>query len=76
VVTANSNSGKGMINVPPITDELAARAAFVYRNDGGYIDNVGTGVKGFQYTLIGEGRTEVLFIPVEGTKLSYLQQHR
>ena len=31
-----------MINVPPITDELAARAAFVYRNVGGYIDNVGT----------------------------------
>jgi iron complex outermembrane receptor protein len=41
---ANSKSGKGMVNVPLVTDKLAVRAVFVYRNDGGYIN----GGQGFQ----------------------------
>jgi outer membrane receptor protein involved in Fe transport len=69
---ANSKSGKGMVNVPLVTDKLAVRAVFVYRNDGGFINNIGTGFKDSNSTLIRGGRAEVLWTPVEGTKVSYL----
>ncbi len=69
---ANSNSGMGMVNVPLVTDKLAARAVFIYRDDGGYINNIGTGIKDANKTQIGGGRAEVLCTPVEGTKVSYL----
>lgn len=35
----------GMINVPLVADTLALRLVGTYKNDDGYIDNVGTGVK-------------------------------
>jgi len=69
---ANSNSGKGMVNVPLVTDKLAVRAVFVYRNEGGYINNIGTGIKDANRTLIQGGRAEILWTPAEGTKVSYL----
>jgi iron complex outermembrane receptor protein len=69
---ANSDSGKGMINVPLVADKLAARVVFVYRNDGGYIDNIGTGIKDASSTLIRGGRAELVWTPVEGSKVSYL----
>lgn len=69
---ANSGSGKGMLNVPLVTDKLAARAVFLYRNDGGYINNIGTGGKDANRTLIRGGRVEVLWTPAEGSRLSYL----
>ena len=69
---ANSNSGKGMVNVPLVTDKLAARAVFIYRDDGGYINNIGTGIKDASSTQIRGGRAEVLWTPIEGTKVSYL----
>ena len=69
---ANGESGKGMINIPLITDKLGVRAVFIYRNDGGYIDNVGAGVKDANSTLIRGGRAEVLWTPVDGTRVSYL----
>ena len=69
---ADSESGKVMVNVPLVTDKLAVRAVFVYRNDGGYINNIGTGVKDSNSTLIRGGRAEVLWTPVEGTRVSYL----
>jgi outer membrane receptor protein involved in Fe transport len=69
---ADSSSGKGMVNIPLLADKLALRAVFIYRTDGGYIKNIGTGVKDANSTLIRGGRAEVLWTPVEGTKLSYL----
>lgn len=69
---ANSKSGKGMVNVPLVTDELAARAVFIYRNDGGYIDNIGTRSKDANSTLIRGGRAEILWTPADGSKVSYL----
>ncbi|WP_337187397.1 TonB-dependent receptor [Phenylobacterium sp.] len=35
----------GMLNLPLAEDRLAARAAGYYRNDDGYVENVGTGQK-------------------------------
>jgi iron complex outermembrane receptor protein len=69
---ADSNSGKSMVNVPLVIDRLAVRAVFVYRDDGGYINNIGTGIKDANRTQIRGGRAEVLWTPVEGTKVSYL----
>jgi len=69
---ADSNSGKGMVNVPLVIDKLAVRAVFIYRDDGGYINNIGTGIKDANSTQIRGGRAEVLWTPVEGTKVSYL----
>jgi iron complex outermembrane receptor protein len=68
----NSDSGKGMINLPLITGKLAIRAVFINRNDGGYIDNVGTKDNNTGGTLTRGGRTEVLWNPIEGTKVGYL----
>lgn len=69
---ANSDSGKAMINLPLIPDKLAARIVFIDRNDGGYINNVGTGVNDANSTQIRGGRAEVLWTPVAGSKISYL----
>jgi iron complex outermembrane receptor protein len=69
---ADSNSGKGMVNVPLVIDKLAVRAVFIYRDDGGYINNIGTGIKDANSTQIRGGRAEVLWTPVEATKVSYL----
>lgn len=35
----------GMINLPLVSDALALRLVGTYKNDDGYIDNIGTGVK-------------------------------
>lgn len=65
-------SGKIMVNVPLLTDVLAVRGVYVYRNDAGYIDNIRTGQKNANRTLIRGGRGEALWTPTEGTRVSYL----
>ena len=69
---SGSESGKGMVNIPLLTDQLAVRLVYLYRKDGGYIDNLGTGKKDANSTLVRGGRAEVLWTPVEGTKISYM----
>jgi outer membrane receptor protein involved in Fe transport len=71
-VGAGSSSEKVMLNVPLVEDRLAVRGVFVYRDDGGYIDNIGTGVKNSNETLVRGGRFEVLWAPAEGTQINYL----
>jgi len=48
------------------------RGVFVYRHDGGYVDNIGTGVKNSNETLVRGGRLEVLWAPTDGTQINYL----
>jgi iron complex outermembrane receptor protein len=71
-VGAGSNSEKVMLNVPLMEDRLAIRGVFVYRDDGGYIDNIGTRVKNSNETLVRGGRVEVLWAPTDGTQINYL----
>jgi iron complex outermembrane recepter protein len=71
-VGAGSNSEKIMLNVPLVEDRLAIRGVFTYRDDGGYIDNIGTGVKNSNETLVRGGRLEVLWAPADGTQINYL----
>ena len=69
---AGSQSGKAMVNIPLLTDLLAVRAVFVYRSDGGYINNIGTGANNSNGTLIRGGRAEIQWTPTENTKVNYL----
>jgi iron complex outermembrane receptor protein len=71
-VGAASESGKLMVNVPIVTDRLAVRGVFVYRDDGGYISNIGTGKRNSNDTIIEGGRIEVTWNPTDQTHLNYL----
>jgi iron complex outermembrane recepter protein len=71
-VGAGSQSEKVMLNVPLVEGRLAVRGVFVYRDDGGYVDNIGTGVKNSNETLVRGGRLEVLWAPMDGTQINYL----
>jgi iron complex outermembrane receptor protein len=71
-VGASSQSEKIMLNVPIVEDRLAIRGVFVYRDDGGYISNIGTGVRNSNETEVHGGRFEVLWAPTDGTRINYL----
>jgi len=63
--------GKGMINLP-VTETLAVRGVYHYRDEPGYLDNVGLNERGTNdYTTRG-GRVSAVWAPVDGTKLSWL----
>jgi outer membrane receptor protein involved in Fe transport len=65
-------SGKLMVNVPLISDVLAVRGVYVYRNDAGYIDNIGVGRNNSNTTVTRGGRIEVTWKPSAATQLNYL----
>jgi iron complex outermembrane recepter protein len=65
-------AGKVMINVPIISDVLAVRGVYVYRNDAGFIDNIGTGQANANRTTIRGGRLEVTWKPSSTTTVNYL----
>lgn len=73
--TAHGGDGYGgdvMLNLPLVTDKLAVRAVLVDRRDAGYVDNLGTGGKDTNSTLVSGGRLLVTFAPTAGTQLNYL----
>lgn len=51
----------GMVNVPLVSDVAALRVVGFYRNEEGYLDNIGTGVKNAN-TLKGYGGRAMLLI--------------
>jgi iron complex outermembrane recepter protein len=65
-------AGKVMMNIPIITDVLAVRGVYVYRNDAGFIDNIGTGQSNANRTTIRGGRFELTWKPSSATTVSYL----
>lgn len=65
-------SGKAMLNVPVIPDQLAVRGVFIYRRDAGYIDNIGVGRKDANKTLTEGGRIEATWAPTPSTTINYL----
>jgi len=65
-------SGKIMLNVPIVTDTFAVRGVYVYRDIGGFIDNIGTGQKDANRTLIRGGRIEATWKPGPNTTINYL----
>jgi iron complex outermembrane receptor protein len=64
--------GKAMVNAPIKTDVLAVRAVAQYRDDPGYLDNIGTGKDGANTTKLAGGRFSAVLTPNEDTTLSWL----
>lgn len=62
----------GMVNIPLIDDELAVRAVGYYRDEEGYIENIGTGVDKANSTVDWGGRIAVEWRPTERLKASLL----
>ncbi|GBQ21797.1 TonB-dependent receptor [Gluconacetobacter sacchari DSM 12717] len=61
---------KGMINIPVIKGKLAIRGVLDYRQDPGYITNLGIG-RNTNTTYTRNARASIVFTPFEGTKLAY-----
>jgi len=77
--TRNSDlaySGKAMVNVPLVTDTLAARAVVTYREQPGYLDNVGIGKKRSNDATVGGGRLSVTYQPADATQISWLSLYQ
>ncbi len=54
-----------MVNLPIVNDTLAVRAVGFYRDEEGYLDNVGTGVKNSNTLIDWGGRVIALWKPSE-----------
>lgn len=61
-----------MVNVPVVTDKLAVRAVGFYRNEEGYLDNVGTGVHNSNTLIDWGGRAIVLWKPTDRLSIRLL----
>ena len=61
-----------MVNIPLVTDTLGLRVVTFYRNEDGYIDNVGTGVKNSNALTDSGGRAILLWEPVDRLSIKLL----
>jgi outer membrane receptor protein involved in Fe transport len=59
----------GMINVPLIEGKLAFRGVGFYRNEEGWVDNIGTGVKNANTLKSYGGRASLMATPVDGLSI-------
>lgn len=62
----------GMVNVPLVTDKLGLRVVGFHRDEDGYIDNIGTGVKNSNELKDSGGRAVLLWKPTEKMSLRLL----
>ena len=77
--TKNADLGgglKGMVNIPVIEDTLAVRAVGTYRNDPGYLDNVGIGEDGSSDITVSGGRLSIVWTPSDATELSWMSLYQ
>lgn len=74
--TVNAHSvgytGKAMLNVPLIANQLAARVVVAKRETPGYLDNIGIGKKGSNDNRVTDGRVSLVWTPDDKTKVSWL----
>ena len=69
-------TGKAMINAPLSEDRFAVRGVITYRNEPGYLDNVGTGEDGSSDIATLGGRLSAVWTPNETTRLSWLSLYQ
>lgn len=67
-----SASVSGAINIPILEDVLAARAVISYQDNGGYIDDFGTGEKDLNDAQRLNARVKVLFTPNEDLEVKLI----
>lgn len=65
----------GMINVPLVDDKLAVRAVGFYRNEEGWVTNIGTGVDNANTLKNWGGRVVVLWEPTDRASLRLMGLH-
>lgn len=65
-------AAKIMLNAPVVSGKLGVRGVFVYREDAGYIDNVGTGDNDANRTVTKGGRILATWAPTDTTTFNYL----
>lgn len=65
-------AGKIMMNLPVVAGSLAVRGVFVYREDAGYIDNLGTGDRDANRTVTKGGRLLATWKPGPDTDINYM----
>lgn len=73
--TRNADTGfglKAMVNVPIKQDVFAIRAVAQYRDDPGYLDNVGLDREGSNDVTVSGGRLSMVLTPNENTTLTWL----
>ena len=73
--TRNADTGfgaKAMVNVPIKEDVFAIRAVAQYRDDPGYLDNIGLGRNGSNDVSVSGGRLSMVLTPSENTTLTWL----
>lgn len=64
-----------MINLPIMTDELGLRVTGYYRNEDGWVDNIGTGVKDSNSLEAYGGRAILLMQPSDRMKVKLLASY-
>lgn len=64
-----------MVNTPLIDDKLALRIVGFYRNEDGYVDNLGTGIENSNKLVSWGGRATLLWEPNEKMSLKLLISH-
>jgi len=67
-----AGAGKVMVNAPVFTDHFAVRGVFVYREDAGYIVNLGTGQNNANRTVTKGGRILLNWAPTDTTDINYI----
>ena len=64
-----------MINVPIMTDEMGLRVTGYYRNEDGWVDNIGTGIKDSNSMEAYGGRAILLMQPTDRMKVKLLASY-
>ncbi|WP_417461255.1 TonB-dependent receptor [Kordiimonas sp.] len=65
----------GMVNVPLVEDKLGLRVVGFYRNEDGYVDNIGTGVENSNSLKDWGGRAILLWEPTDRLSVKLLASH-
>lgn len=65
----------GMLNAPLIDDKLALRLVGFYRDEEGYVDNIGTGVKNSNTLIDWGGRAILLWKPTDALSVRLLASY-
>ncbi len=65
----------GMVNVPIVEDRLAIRAVGFYRNEEGWVTNIGTGVENANTLKNWGGRVVILWEPTDRASVRLMALH-
>jgi outer membrane receptor protein involved in Fe transport len=65
----------GMINIPLIDGKMAFRAVGFYRNEEGWVDNIGTGIHNSNTLKSWGGRASLLYEPIDALSIRLTAMH-